>query len=66
MNVDPDKVFDGVIEAVDRTTGRVIATVSTDEVWRPLSGRPAQAQRTRMLDSGEVVIEVVRLVLDVR
>ena len=61
--VEPETVFDGVIEAVDRVTGVVLGRRETDEVWHAVSGRPDFAQRTRLLESGNVALEVVRLVL---
>jgi len=62
-NVDPEAFFDGVIEAVDRLTGRVLARLGTDEVWRPVPGRPDMAQHVRTEQSGELALDLVSLVL---
>jgi hypothetical protein len=62
-NVHVSQVFEGVIEAVDMRTGRVLVRTTVEGRPRPITGSTDLIQRSRELPDGEIVIDVLRIVL---
>jgi hypothetical protein len=60
QGADPSAVFDGVVEVVERSTGRVVVRSVHDWVARPIPGTVDLVQRSVVSPDGEIHIEILR------
>jgi hypothetical protein len=55
---DLGRMFDGVIEVVNRHTGAVLAHIRLPLPYKPVSGTRNLVETTRALEDGEIVLEI--------